>query len=102
MSKYVWQDAWVLLAVKYAQGERGGASRAEVLEAGDFINHSILLDRELTHAIEVLGESDLMRVDGYTFSLGPAFAGLWSKSGAKKHRSVHGQLGKLRDVLGIL
>ena len=101
MSKYVWQDAWVLLAVKYAQGESDGASRSEVFKACDFINHSALLDDELAHAIEVFSKSDLMHADGDIFRLGPAFASLWSDSQAEKHRSVHIQLEKLQNALGV-
>lgn len=101
MNDFVWQDAWVLLAVKYAQGDEGHAAREDVLQAGEFINHAHFLDHELEHALNVLAEADLLHVEGDAFHLGPAFPALWSKSGAETRRRVDKQLERLQEALGV-
>jgi hypothetical protein len=99
MSRYVWQDAWVLLALRYAQGGGVSASRQQLEAAGDVINHAPILDSELAHAVEVLGEADLMHVEQGTFRLGQGFAELWARSGAGTHRDTHKQLEALARAL---
>jgi hypothetical protein len=102
MTAFVEQDAWVLLAVKYAAGDSDHALLSDVRKAGDFINHAPFLERELAHAIDVLTRADLLHVEGDTFRLGRAFSILWDASGAARHRSVHKQLERLQHALVAL
>jgi hypothetical protein len=94
LGDYVRESAWVLLAVKYAQGKNNSASKA-----GDFINHAIFLEQELEHAIKLLSHTSLLQVNGNIFILGSFFPNFWKKPGAGKHRSVHKQLEKITNAL---
>jgi hypothetical protein len=101
MNEYTSEDAWFLLAAKYAQGKKDFASKKNIVEAGDYINHAIFLESEIDHAITVLSNAGLLQVNGDNFSIGPSFAKLWEKSDAEKHRSVQKQLEKLKHAMGI-
>ena len=101
MEEYCWEDAWLLLAVKYAQGNNEVGNKEEVIKAGDFINHAIFEDNEIEHGIAVLSSAGLLEVNEGNYKLGPSFQGLWNKSGAEKHRGVHKQLEVLCKAMGI-
>ena len=101
MSNFKLEDSWLLLAVKYAQGEKESATKEEVIEAGDFINHAIFMNEEIEHGIRVLTPPCLLEVKGEAFKLGSKFSELWEKSGAEQHRGVHKQLEKLQYAMGI-
>lgn len=101
MTDVLWEDTWVLLAVKYAQGASDGATSAEVVRAADFINHTILLPEEIEHAVDQLSPLGLLDCEKGIFSLGPEFGRMWSHSGAEKRRSVHAQLEAIGRELKI-
>ncbi len=101
MDKYCWEDAWLLLAVKYAQENKEIVTTEEVEKAGDFINHAIFEDSEIEHGIAVLTPTGLLEAKDGTFKLGSTFQELWDKSGAEKHRGVHKQLEVLCKAMGI-
>ena len=101
MEKYSWEDAWLLLAVKYAQENSEIATVEEVEKAGDFINHAIFEDSEIEHGIASLSPAGLIESFDGNFKLGPSFQELWDKSGAEKHRGVHKQLELLCKAMGI-
>lgn len=99
--EYCWEDAWLLLAVKYATENNEIASTEEVEEAGDFINHAIFEDREIEHGVSILTPSGLLEEKEGNFKLGPSFQNLWIKSGADKFSGVHKQLEVLCKTMGI-
>ncbi len=101
MDKYCWEDAWLLLAVKYAQGNDENTSKEEVIKAGDFINHAIFMDSEIEHGISLLCPAGLLEVNESDFKLGPSFQALWENSGAEKNRGVHKQLEVLCKTMSI-
>lgn len=100
-SDTTWQDAWLLLAVKYAVGTGQPVKRDIVIQAGDFINHAIFTEEEIEHGIEVLESMNLLEVIGGEFRLGNAFAAFWECSGAEMHRSVHKQLERVKEALNV-
>ena len=101
MSNLVWQDAWVLLAVKSAQGKSQFASREDVIKAGDFINHAVFLDSEIEHALSVLNPMALLSEQSGYFAVGPNFQTFWDQCGAQMTRSVHQQLDLIAEHLGV-
>ena len=101
MSDLVWSDSWVLLAVKYAQGEDSSASEEHVRHAGDYINHAIFTAKGMDPAVSVLGKMELLELNDGRYSLGPRFEELWEASGAGQKRGVHTQLELLKTALGI-
>jgi hypothetical protein len=59
---WVWSDAWVLTAAYVT--EQNPASLTDLIGAGDYINHAILMDEELEHALTHLGAAGLTRLEG--------------------------------------
>ena len=100
MSEFLWSDAWLLLAAKYAAGDSDSATEDSVMAAGDFINHTSFLPGELDHGHECLAAADLLHRTGEMYQLGAAFPEFWRVSGAERHRSVHKQLEKVVHALG--
>ena len=101
IEKYCWEDAWLLLAVKYAQEDNELVTIEEVEKAGDFINHAIFEDSEIEHGIAVLLPASLLEVKEGIFKLGPSFQGLWHTSGAEKYSGVQKQMEMLCKAMGI-
>jgi hypothetical protein len=101
MEKYSWEDAWLLLAVKYAQENNEVVTTEEVEKAGDYINHVIFEDSEIEHGISVLAPEGLLEVKDGNYKLGSSFQGLWDLSGAEKYRAVQKQLEVLCKAMGI-
>ncbi|MCC6643648.1 hypothetical protein IT411_02765 [Candidatus Peregrinibacteria bacterium] len=56
-------DAWLLLAIVMAAVE-GRASLAQIVEAGDYINHAVFSDQELNGGLERLGRIGLLSKNG--------------------------------------
>jgi hypothetical protein len=56
-------DAWFLLATAAHQGRGRGASLAEVIGEGDYLNHAIFVPQEIEHAVHRLVAAGLLLVD---------------------------------------
>jgi hypothetical protein len=59
--RWAWSDAWVLTAA-CAVG-RNPVSLVDLIAAGDYINHAILLDEEIRDAVERLAAANLARLE---------------------------------------
>jgi hypothetical protein len=59
---WVWSDAWVLTAAYVT--EQNPVSLTDLIGAGDYINHAILLDEEIEHALTHLEAAGLARLEG--------------------------------------
>ena len=97
-----WQDAWLLLAVKYAQSPERRATREQVIRAADYINHAIPTEEELEHGVNVLVSLKLIRIEKGEFQLGSGFRLFWENSGAEEHRSVNKQLRSIEEALNVM
>jgi hypothetical protein len=60
---WAWSDAWVLTAACIR--ETNPVSLVDLIEAGDYINHAILLDEEINGALSRLAAAGLVQVEGY-------------------------------------
>jgi hypothetical protein len=60
---WAWSDAWVLTAACIR--ETNPVSLVDLIEAGDCINHAILLDEEINGALSRLAAAGLVQVEGY-------------------------------------
>jgi hypothetical protein len=94
-------DAWLLLAIKYAQGEKASASLERIIGAGDFINHTIFLDAELEGGFARLEGAGFIAVDGAGCAVTGKFDAAWSAAGADRRRAMHKQLESVRKILGV-
>src|SRR5262249_12990301 len=56
-SGFLWSDAWVLLALLYAQKP---APRERIRAAGDYINHAVMTDAELDGGLARLAAAGLV------------------------------------------
>jgi hypothetical protein len=95
----VWQDAWFLLALRWAQGDRSHANLAQIDAAADAINHARILQREIDHAIKVLEPLKLVAPHDNGWKLGSAFDGFWTACGAGSHRAISRQMSVLTEAL---
>ena len=64
---WVRSDAWVLAVIAGYWGER--CSLTDVVAAGDAINHAILMDAEVEHAVRLLLGADLIDTSERMFRL---------------------------------
>lgn len=58
--RFLWSDAWLLLAVGIVSPDGGAAPLPEVLGAADGVQHAILTREELNGAIGRLGHASLL------------------------------------------
>jgi hypothetical protein len=70
-----WSDAWFLAALARTDGGEG-ASLADVMAMADAMNHDVLNEEEVRHAVRCLGGSGLLEVEGERFHLTSAGARL--------------------------
>jgi hypothetical protein len=96
MSNFWWQDAWLLLAIKYTQGTKEFAHKDEVIKWGDYINHAIFTEEEIIQFLSPIG---LFEVFDDNFKLGNSFEVLWTNSGAEKYKTFIKQLDILQKSL---
>jgi hypothetical protein len=101
MEKYSWEDAWLLLAIKYAQENNEVVTTEEAEKAGEYINQGLSEDGEIEHGISVLVPVGLLEVKDGNYKLGSSFQELWDLSGAEKYRGVQKQLEVLCKAMGI-
>jgi hypothetical protein len=71
-SKFLWSDAWLVMAICYA-GPRGSvASLESIIGVGDGINHAIFTLSELNGGLSRLQRAGLITVCENGFSMTPA------------------------------
>lgn len=72
-----WSDAWFLAALaRTDEGESEGASLADVMAMADAMNHDVLNEDQVSHAVRCLSGSRLLEVVGERFRLTSAGARL--------------------------
>ena len=97
VSRFVWSDAWLLLAILYA---RGPANRAKIKEIGDFINHAIFTDEELEGGLERLKRTGhVIEADG-RFQPSPAVSS-WYENVSPKRSYVYKDLERVEGFLSV-
>jgi len=94
-----WSDAWLLLAIKYAQGNRPSAELEQIIAAGDGINHAIFTDAELHGGFARLAGGGFILAEGATCAVSRQFLDAWSKAGADKRRQMAKQLEIVEAIL---
>jgi hypothetical protein len=94
-------DAWLLLAIKYAQEKDAGASVDAIVKAGDFINHAIFTDEELNEGLKRLKSAGYLLEIGGLISVSDKFHASWEEHGVEKHRAVAKQLGIVEKMLNV-
>lgn len=85
---FVSSDAWVLLSI--AMGDSGGgASLRDIIAAGDYINHAILITQELQGGLSRLSQAKYIHETSGRFSIAGAAQEFWTDLGRKhKRRAV--------------
>src|SRR5215210_1519515 len=62
-SRFLWSDAWLLLAIGYSN-EKGASSLARVIGAADAIQHAVLTREEVDGGLFRLGTAGYVTVRG--------------------------------------
>jgi hypothetical protein len=93
-------DAWMLLAVAYGRNGAARAPMADLIEAADWINHTLPLYDELRRGLNRLIAAGLVDVDDGTFGLTAAGESLFAR--VRKGAGSRNQSERLEGVLSGL
>lgn len=97
LSEFLWSDAWLLLAILYAQEP---ADRTETVAIGDWIQHAIFTDEELEGGLGRLLSAGLaIEIDG-RFHPSPRVAD-WFEQASPKRSRIYKDLERVEAFLGI-
>ncbi len=97
--RFVWSDAWILLALLYSGGKEGTDLRATIA-AADFINHAIPTYDELNGALARLQAARYLERRGRTYRVTPRVLSAYAEIGARR-RLVQKELDDLQSFLGV-
>jgi hypothetical protein len=89
-SKYLWSDAWLLLAIGLA-ANRGAASFAAIIASADTIQHAIPTKEEMDGAIGRLNRGGLIRYRSAEVELLAAGLDVLEKASASSRRLLEQQ-----------
>jgi hypothetical protein len=96
-SRFVWSDAWLLLALLYA---REPADRETIIKIGDFINHAIFTDEELEGGLQRLFEAGYVIKHDGRFSPSPSVVA-WFERISPPRSYVHKDWQRVERFLGL-
>ncbi len=94
-----WSDAWLLLAVETARQGQSAVNLADIIAAGDWLNHAIFTADELEDGFRRLQQAGLLEIGGAACRLTDAFKDAWMATGAEE-QSLDRQLEAVRKLLG--
>jgi hypothetical protein len=97
--RFVWSDAWILLAIIYASRPIPPATLEEIIAAGDYINHSIFTRGELETGLTRLIDAGHVTRDASGFLLAEAVRSFWDSAASQK-RFVMDALDAVRIFIG--
>ncbi len=100
-SDFTSSDAWLLLAIKTAQADSSSATLAEIIGAGDAINHAIFMDEELKGGFYRLAHGGHISVQGDVCFVTEQFENDWQARGAGGKRSLDKHLQVVETMLGV-
>jgi len=95
--QFIWSDAWILLAIIYAD-ENG--TRATISNIADGIDHNIPSQSELDGAFERLEKAGYIEASGEKYRATPAVIEAFEKTHTPR-RAVHKELDEVKRFLGI-
>jgi hypothetical protein len=75
----VWSDAWLLLALLLSSAD-GAVGRGGLIEAGDYINHAVFTEEELSGGIRRLRARGNLLEDGGRYRAAPTVREWYAKA----------------------
>src|SRR3954462_5764976 len=96
-SQLVTSDAWLLLALIYAQEP---ADRERIIRVGDGINCGLFTDEELEGGLQCLKAGGYVAEEAGRFYPAPAVVA-WYEDGSPKRGRIHKDLERVERFLGV-